>query len=111
MTSPSWPVKRQRAGAGHARRFDEQHFAAGRRPRQPDRDARILGALLHLLVEVLRRTEHVDDHGRRDLDRRFVAFGAPSRDLAAERADFALEISDARLARVSANHLAQRIRR
>ncbi len=33
--------QRQLAGAGHARRFDEQHVAADRRPRQPDRDARI----------------------------------------------------------------------
>ena len=101
----------QRAGAGHPRRFDEQHFAAGRRPRQADRDARILGALLHLLVEELRRAEHLDDDVRRDLDRRLVAFRAPPRDLAAERADLALEVADAGLARVAANHLAQRIRR
>ena len=45
------------------------------------------------------------------VDRRFVAFGAAPRDLAAERADLALEIAHAGLARVAANHLPQRRRR
>ena len=36
--------------------------------------------------------------------RRLVAFGAAPRDLAAERADLALEVADAGLARVAANH-------
>ena len=51
-----------------------------------------------------------DDFGR-DGDRRLVAFRAPPRGLAAERADFALEIPDAGLARVAANDLAQRVGR
>ena len=66
ITSPSWPVSVQRPAARHARRLDEQHVAAGRRPRQADGDARILRALLHLLVEEARRAEHLDDHVRRD---------------------------------------------
>ena len=103
--------ERQRAVAGHARRLDEEHVAAGRRPGQADRDARILGALLHLLVEEPRRAEHLDDHVGRDGDRRLVALGAPPRRLPAQRADLALEVSHAGLARVAANHLAQRVGR
>ena len=43
------------------------------------------------------------------VDRRLVAFGAAARDLAAERADLALEVADAGFARVAANHLPQRV--
>ena len=56
--------QRQRAGARHPRRLDEQHVAAGRRPRQADRHARLLGPLLHLLVEERRRAEHLDARRR-----------------------------------------------
>ena len=35
ITSPSWPVKRQRPAALHRGRLDEQDLAAGRRPGQP----------------------------------------------------------------------------
>ena len=56
--------QRQRAAALHPRRFDEQHLAAGRRPRQADRDAGILRAVLDLLVEEGRRAEHLDDDVR-----------------------------------------------
>ena len=52
-------------------------------------------------------------HRRRgvSVDRRLVAFGAAPRDLAAERADLALEVADAGFARVAADHRAQRRRR
>ena len=60
ITSPSWPVSVSEPRARHPRRLDEQHLAADRRPRQADRDARILRALLHLLVEEPRRAEHLD---------------------------------------------------
>ena len=103
--------QRQRAGARHARRLHEEHFAADRRPCEADGHARILRTLLHLLVEKPRRAEHLDHHVPRDLDRRFVAFGAPARHLAAERADLALEVADAGLAGVAADHLSQRVGR
>ncbi len=45
------------------------------------------------------------------VDRRLVAFGAAARDLAAERADLALEVADAGFARVAANHGANAPRR
>ena len=61
ITSPSWPGQRQLAAAGHARRLDEEHVAADRRPGEADGDARILRAVLHLLVEVARRAEHLLD--------------------------------------------------
>ncbi len=59
ITSPSWPVSVSEPAARHARRFDEEHVAAGRRPRQADRHARLLGPLGHLLVEEHRRAEHL----------------------------------------------------
>ena len=51
--------QRQRAAALHPRRLDEEHVAAGRRPGEADRDARVLGAVLDLLVEEARRAEHL----------------------------------------------------
>ena len=96
------------AAALHARRLDEQHFAAGRRPGQTDRDARILRAVLDLLVEEARRAEHLDDDLGRDDDLGLVPFGAAARHLAAERADLALEVADAGLARVAADDGADR---
>src|SRR6476469_8119084 len=93
----------QRAGALHARGLDEQHFAAGRRPREPDGYARILRAVLDLFVEKRWRTEQADDQVRRDDDLGFVSLRAPPRDLPAQRGDLALEIPDARLARVPAD--------
>ena len=97
------PGERQAAAALHARRFDEQDLAAGGRPREADRDPGILRAVLDLLVEERRRAEHLDDDVRRDDDGGFVALRAAPGDLAAERADLALEVPDAGLAGVAAN--------
>src|SRR6202035_3843682 len=80
-------------------------------PGETDGDARILGALLHFLVEEPRRPQHLDDGRGRDLDRRLVALGSAPGDLAAERTDLALEIPDTGLAGVAADDLAQRIGR
>ena len=54
------------------------------------------------------RAEHLDDDVRRDVDRLLVALGATPGRLAAQRADLALEVADARLARVAADDRAQR---
>src|SRR4030095_10347850 len=94
----------ERAGPLHAGRFDEQHLSADRRPRHADGDARILRALLDLLVEKTRRAEQLDDSVARELDRLLMSLGAASRDLPYQRRDLALEIADTRLARVAANH-------
>jgi hypothetical protein len=103
--------QRESPVAGHAGCLDEEHLAARRRPGEADGDTRILGALLHLLVEEPWRAQHLDDDFGRHGDRRFVALGAATRRFPAERADFALEVTVAGLARVASNHLPQRIRR
>src|SRR6202040_2538508 len=83
----------------------------GRCPGQPDGHARLLGALLHFLLEESGRAEHLHDDLRGDLDGRLVALRATPRRLAAERADLALEVPDPCLAGVTANDLAERRRR
>src|SRR5258708_12034181 len=92
--------QRQRAPTLHPGRLDEQHFAARRGPGEADSDAGILGAVFDLLVEERRGAEHLDDRLTRDDDLALFPLGAPPRHLAAERADFALEITHAPLARI-----------
>jgi hypothetical protein len=67
------------------------------------------GALAHLLVEEDRRSEHLFDDLRRDGERLLVALGAAPRRLAAQRADLAIEIADAGLARIAADHRPERV--
>ena len=76
--------ERQRRRAGHARRLDEEHLAADRRPGQADGHARLLGALVHLLVEELRRAEQLVHDVRRDRHAVSSALGAAPRHLAAD---------------------------
>ena len=56
-----------------------------------------------------RRAEQLLDDVRRDRRRLCVAFGPAAGDLPAERADLALEVADAGLARVAADDRAQRL--
>src|SRR5206468_7674147 len=69
---------------------------------------RLFRPLLHFLVEEMRRAEERDDDLGADVDRSLVAFGAAARGLAAERAYFAFEVPDARLACVPADDEPQR---
>ena len=88
--------------AGNARRFDEQNIAAGRRPGEPGRNARHAGAHGDFVLET-RRAE--DRRQRRAVDAQALdaALRDAHRDMAADRADMALEIAHAGLARVVAN--------
>ena len=88
--------------ARHARRLDEEDVAAGRRPREPDGDARLVGALGDLGEEPLGPEElaHRLARARRRGSVRPSVIRA--RDLAADAADLALEVPQARLARVGA---------
>ena len=55
-----------------------------------------------------RRAEELDDRIGRQRDGRVLPFGSTPRDLARERRDLALHVADTRLARVAANHQADR---
>src|SRR4051794_32266021 len=86
--------------AGHRARLHEQHVAADRRPREPRRHARLLGAPLDVGREARPAQQRPDPrHARGDL-----ALEGALRDLAGhlaeDRADLALEAAHARLARV-----------
>src|SRR5437764_1252597 len=94
--------------AAHARRFDEDDVAAHRRPHQPHGDARPLDALLDFFFRAeLRYTQEFAHHFRRHDHLFRFAFGDFARLLPRYGGDFALEVADARLARVAVNDLLQ----
>src|SRR4051812_18662543 len=95
--------------ARHRTRLDEQHVAADRRPRQAGGHAGLARAALGLgdearLAEQLVHALGGDARSRGGA----VALRHSPGDLAAHRADLALEVADARLARVLGDHGAQR---
>ena len=92
---------RQPALAGHRGRLDEEHVAADRRPRQAGRHARLARAPARLRLEA-RAPEQLAHARRGHGDLALVlALGDAPRDLAADRADLALEAAHAGLARVA----------
>src|SRR4051794_12390562 len=99
-------VTRRRAG------LDEQHVAADGRPRQAGGHARRRGAPACLVVEARAAQQLAHALGR---DRRLGRLGAVRRlghlpgDLAAQRADLALELAHSGLARVVGDDAAQRL--
>ena len=96
--------------ARHAAGFDEQHIAAHRRPRQPHRDAGTARALGHFRIGTeSRRAEILLHHLRRHLDLFARALRDAPRLLAADRADLALQVAHAGLARVAAHQEAHRV--
>ena len=85
-------------------RLDEQHVAAGRRPRQAGRDSRLAGAPPRLR-EHAPPPEHRARLRRRDGHVALrLALGELERHLAADRAQLALQIPHAGLARVLGDH-------
>ena len=103
--------QRGAARAGIARRLDEEHVAADARHGQASGDAGHAGAFRDLIVE-LGAAEILVDLLDADGDRRGrLARSEPCGGLAQERPERALERADARLARVLAQHLADRVLR
>ena len=110
ITSPRWPGHGEALAAAHLAGFDEDDVSADRRPHQPDRNARLLDALLHFLFEAeLRNAQHFANHFRRDDELVRLAFGHAARLLADQRGDLAFETPHARLARVVVNQIVQRL--
>src|SRR5262249_57403771 len=98
----------ERALAGHGGRLDVEDLAAGGGPGQADRDAGRRGAVGRLSEE-LRRPQRLGDLLGADLGRLALALGVPPRDLAADRRHLALEVPQARLARVVDDDLPDRL--
>ena len=102
------PGDGQPAGARHRRRLDEEHLAAHRRPRQAGGDPRDLRAPA-LLGEYPPRAQMLPRPLGRNGDLALgLALGDLACDLAADRADLALEVADAGLARVLVDDRPQR---
>ena len=96
------PGQDEAALAGDAGRLDEQDVAADRRPGEPGRDAGDAGAHRHLALEPARPEDLVQILGR-DADLGRAALGDLHRGAAQRRADLALEVAHAGLARVVAD--------
>ena len=91
--------------AFHLAGFDEEHVAAGRRPRQAHGHAGALGALGNFAFGAdLHAAQHVVllHQLRRHAQLVGLAFGDAPRLLAADRADRPLQVAHARFARVVA---------
>ena len=90
------------AAAGHLGRLDEENVAAGRRPGKPGRHPGHGRAHRHLALEAARPEDRVQLIGA-DPHAVGVAFGDAHGDVVQQRADLALEIAHAGLARVIAD--------
>ena len=96
----------------HLRRFDEEHLATCGRPRQAGRHAGLLRPQRRLEV-IARLAQELAHLVGVDIQRAFALprpFRHLRRHLAADLADLAFQLADARLARVVADHRAQRFR-
>ena len=98
----------QLAGAGNARRLDEQDVAADRRPGEAGGDARHAGAHRHFVLE-LRRAEDRHEIVARRCGSDRSALGDAHRGIAQHLADLALEAAHAGLAGIVADDVAQRV--
>src|SRR5262249_15212420 len=103
--------ERQTVRALHSGGLDEEQIASGRCPGEPGGHAGNPRPLLEFLVLEAWDPEVRGQRIRGDRRWRGVALGAPARDLPADTADLALEVADARFARVATNEEAQRLRR
>src|SRR6185503_15254855 len=89
------PGQAQPALAAHGERLHEEHVAAHGGPRESGRDADLV-ALELLVLEVLDGAQHLLDRRGRDPVAPRLALRDGDRDLAADRADLALEVAQAR---------------
>src|ERR671924_2225510 len=96
------------AGAREGRRLDEEHVAPDGRHCEAGRDAWIRSALAHLADEAA-RPEPLSHPRLVDADLLLAALREAARGLAAERRQLPLEVADARLARVFADHEPERL--
>src|SRR5262249_2925445 len=87
--------------ARHQRRFGDEHFAADLGPGEPGRDADLVRLFRHRVAEA-RNAEILRHLLGRDLLAELRSFDDDlARHLAADRRELALEVADARLARVA----------
>src|SRR6266403_3773444 len=100
--------ERQTLLAAHLRRFDEEDVAAVRRVGEAGRDAGLARPLGDLGEEAL-RTEELAHLLWRDVHALGRALGDGAGDLTADAADLALEVAEARLARVATDDLQDRV--
>src|SRR5208337_3246374 len=92
----------------HAAGFDEDDVAAHGSPDEADGDAGLFHALLDFLLRAeLRHAQEFAHHFRRDHHLVGLAFGDAASLLADEGSDFAFEIADTGLTRVTVNDLPQ----
>src|SRR5205807_4292152 len=97
------------AGAREARGLDEQHVATDGRPGEAGRNPRLVGPAADVRDEAA-LAQQLDDLLRaHDALARALALGVLARHLPAHRADLALEVPYARLARVALDDQLQRV--
>ena len=101
------PGEGQAPFAGHSGRFNEQNFAAGRRPGEAGGhagDARAVGRL----AEIAGRPQQFGDHRQSDGHELLPPFRVLTRDLAADRRDLSLKVAQAGFAGVVGDHFLDR---